>query len=77
MKTIDYDYDVALQSMSPKRLKKGILRMLIISLQNSAEIGMEAEFTSKFFSDLQVLFDFLDDLRKIRKNARKTEEESN
>ena len=77
MKTIDYDYDVSLESMSPKRLKKGILRMLMISLENSAEIGMEAEFTSDFFSDLQILFDFLDDLKKMRRKAHQEGKEEN
>jgi hypothetical protein len=68
------DYESSLEAMSPKRLKKGILRMLIISLQNSAQIGMEVEFTSKFYSDLQILFDFLDELKQVRKKAKQSKE---
>jgi len=72
MKTIDYES--SLEGMSPKRLKMGILRMLFISLQNSAETGMDIEFTNSFFSDLQILFDFLDDLKQVRKYAKQSKE---
>lgn len=74
MKANDYDYDVALESMSPKRLKKGLTRMLIIMLEYRADNELDTEFTSDFFSDLQILFDFLDDLKKSRKDAKITEE---
>jgi hypothetical protein len=70
----DYDYDVALESMSPKRLKKGLTRMLIIMLEYRADDELDTEFSSDFFSDLQILFDFLGDLKKSRKYAKITEE---
>ena len=74
MEQLEYDYDTALESLSPKRLKKGLSRMLMLTLELQVETGIDVEFSSKFFSDIQILFDFLDDLKEIRKEAKKTKE---
>lgn len=70
---ITENIQTSLEGLSPKLLKKGILRMLIITLENTIEIGTDAEFTSRFFSQLQILFDLFDELKQSKKDAKRKE----
>ena len=74
MNIITENVQTTLEALSPKRLKKGLLRMLLITLGDTEEHGGDAEFTSEFFSELQILFDLLDELKRIKKHAKRKEE---
>jgi hypothetical protein len=64
----------ALESIKPGRLKRGLTSMMLTTLEDIIEIGQHEQFDSNFFSDLQILFDFLDELKQIRKEAKQSKE---
>jgi hypothetical protein len=73
MNQINEDIQTSLECIRPILLKKGLTRMLFITLEN-IEHGIDEEFSTKFFSQLQILFDLFDELKQIKKDAKRTEE---
>jgi hypothetical protein len=67
------DIRTTLEAIKPGRLKNGLQRMLFIMLQD-IEHGIDEEFSSEFFSDLQSLFDLLSELKRLRKQAKRNKE---
>jgi len=71
---ITENLQTSLSALSPKPLKKCMLMMLVITLEHAIVYDGDARLTKEFFSQLQILFNLLDELQQIQIDAKRTKE---